>query len=82
MKQTNGFQRLLLSYLPVFLVIVATLLFLAYLSLSEMSTRSALKANTLLSHNIGQTIDDALRSVDSFIGGELKDNPRIKTPFQ
>ncbi|MDF2719166.1 MAG: hypothetical protein K0R28_6091, partial [Paenibacillus sp.] len=45
MRKKSGFQRLLLSYLPVFFVISLTLLLLAYLSLSEMSQRSASKAN-------------------------------------
>ncbi|GAA3405916.1 helix-turn-helix domain-containing protein [Paenibacillus hodogayensis] len=81
MKKTNGFQRLLLSYLPVFFLIVATLLFLAYLSLNEMSTRSAMKANTLLSHTISQTIDGVLRGVDEMISGELRDNEKLTQFF-
>lgn len=81
MSRTNGFQRLLLSYLPVFFIIIATLLFLAYLSLNEMSARSALKANTLLSHNISQAIDEALSGVDETVGRELKDNAKLKQYF-
>lgn len=81
MRKKSGFQRLLLSYLPVFFVISLTLLLLAYLSLSEMSQRSASKANMLLSHNISQTIDDALRSLDEWIGNELRGNDAIKSFF-
>ncbi|MEF3304698.1 AraC family transcriptional regulator [Paenibacillus sp. GYB003] len=81
MGKKRGFRRLLLSYLPVFFVISLTLLLLAYLALSEMSQRSASKANTLLSHNISQTIDDALRGLDELMSSELRDNEAIKAFF-
>jgi AraC-like DNA-binding protein len=81
MRKKSGFHRLLLSYLPVFFVIILTLLLLAYLSLSEMSQRSASKANMLLSHNISQTIDDALRSLDELVNNELRGNDAIKSFF-
>lgn len=81
MRIKSGFQRLLLSYMPVFFVISLTLLLLFYLSLSEISQRSAARANMLLSHNISQTIDDALRGLDEWMNSELLGNEAIKSFF-
>jgi AraC-like DNA-binding protein len=78
----NWFNRLLLSYLPVLFVVSLSLLLIMYLMLSEMSKRSAVRANDLLSQNIMQTIDDALKGIDDTMIREILDNNEMRTFFQ
>jgi AraC-like DNA-binding protein len=74
----NWFYRLLLSYLPVFFIICLSLLLMTYLTISEMSKRSANKANEALSHNVMQLIDDALAGIDSLMLKEIQSNGRLQ----
>ncbi|MFD0712577.1 helix-turn-helix domain-containing protein [Paenibacillus sp. GCM10027626] len=77
----NWFHRLLLSYLPVFFVISLSLLLITYLTLSEMSKRSAVKANELLSQSVMQAVDNALRGIDETMIREITGNGRVKAFF-
>ncbi|WP_409344286.1 hypothetical protein [Paenibacillus sp. MBLB4367] len=63
--RTNWFNKLLLSYLPVFLAISLTLLSLAYLSLNEMSKRAAFTANQSLSNDLMQMVDASLSGIQA-----------------
>lgn len=78
----NWFNKMLLSYLPVFFVISLSLLLMTYLTLNEMSRQSAVKANELLSQSIIQLIDNTLMDVNTMMQQQLLDNSRIKAFFQ
>ncbi|GIP32643.1 hypothetical protein J2TS4_18530 [Paenibacillus sp. J2TS4] len=78
----NWFNRLLLSYLPVFFVISLSLLLITYLTLNEMSKRSAIRANELLSQSIMQLIDNTLLDLDTLMQQQLMHNDKIKLFFQ
>lgn len=75
-------HRIQLSYLPVMFVVGLSLLFIAYLTLSEVTKQSALKANNMLSHNIIQTIDESLKRIDMAITGQLLENEKVRRFFQ
>ncbi|WP_179215942.1 helix-turn-helix domain-containing protein [Paenibacillus sp. MY03] len=78
----NRLNRIQLSYLPVFFVISLSLLFIAYLTLSEVSKQSAHKANNMLAHNVMQMIDNSLQSIDLAIDRQLLENDMISLFFQ
>ncbi|RAV18985.1 helix-turn-helix domain-containing protein [Paenibacillus contaminans] len=78
----NWFNRLLLSYLPVFLAISLTLLSLAYLSLNEMSKRAARTANQSLSNDLMQMIDTSLSRIDDWMFSTILANDTIKRFYQ
>lgn len=76
--QKKWFYRMLFSYLPVFFVISLSLLLIAYLTISEMSKNSALKANEVLSHHAMQAIDNALNGLDEYLVQQIVDNEFLK----
>ncbi|MFC5404291.1 helix-turn-helix domain-containing protein [Cohnella soli] len=75
--KTNWFNRLLLSYLPVFFIISLSLLMMTYLTLGEMSKKASVKANQALSHNIAKLIDNKLQGIDSLLLYEILNNDKI-----
>ncbi|BBH23526.1 hypothetical protein Back11_48710 [Paenibacillus baekrokdamisoli] len=79
--KTNWFNRLLLSYLPVFFIITLSLLLMTFLTLSEMSKKASVKANNALSHNISKLIDSKLADIDSLLVYEIQNNEKIKQFF-
>ncbi|BBI31208.1 helix-turn-helix domain-containing protein [Cohnella abietis] len=79
--KTNWFNRLLLSYLPVFFIISLSLLLMTFLTLSEMSKKASVKANNAVSHNISKMIDSKLADIDSLFLYEIQNNEKIKQFF-
>ncbi|RED58204.1 helix-turn-helix domain-containing protein [Cohnella phaseoli] len=79
--KTNWFNRLLLSYLPVFFIISLSLLLMTYLTLSEMSKKASVKASQALSQNIVKLIDNRLEAIDSLLFYEIQNNDRLKQFF-
>jgi len=77
----NWFNRLLLSYLPVFFIISLSLLMMTYLTLGEMSKKASVKANQALSHNIAKLIDNKLEGINAMLLYEILNNDRIKQFF-
>ncbi|WP_181376520.1 helix-turn-helix domain-containing protein [Paenibacillus agaridevorans] len=77
----NWFNRLLLSYFPVLFVVSLSLLFITYLVLSEMSQKSAVRANDMITQHTLKTIDDALLNIDRMMMHEISSNSRIKAFF-
>ncbi|MBP1996116.1 helix-turn-helix domain-containing protein [Paenibacillus eucommiae] len=75
-------HRIQLSYLPVLFVVGLSLLFIVYLTLSEVTKQSALKANNILSYNIIQTIDESLKRIDTAITGQLLKNEKVRRFFE
>ncbi|MCU6710595.1 AraC family transcriptional regulator [Paenibacillus sp. J5C_2022] len=73
----NWFYKLLLSYLPVFFVISLSLLFITYLTINELSKKSAVKSNEALTGNITKMIDHTLGGIDAALLNELQNNARI-----
>lgn len=76
------FQRLLLSYLPIIFVVSLSLLLMTYLTLSEMSKKSALRANEMLSRDIMQSVEVSLRDIDALLSKAIMDNGPIRRLFE
>ncbi|MDF2670841.1 MAG: hypothetical protein K0R67_3147, partial [Paenibacillus sp.] len=77
MKIRTWFQRLLISYLPVFLVISISLLSITFLIISEISKKAALQSNEVLAVNMMQQMDSILRNVESALIKEATQNNAI-----
>ncbi|MBP1993819.1 helix-turn-helix domain-containing protein [Paenibacillus eucommiae] len=79
--RNNWFYKLLLSYLPVFLIISSSILLMTYLSLIEMSKKSATRAHQALTQNVMLLIDQTLGGVNAFMQNEMLNNEHIKHFF-
>lgn len=80
--RNSWFYKLLLSYLPAFFVISLSLLLIAYLTISELSRRSAEKASDELSRNMVKLLDHTLGSIDAIMQYELQNNGRIRAFYR
>ncbi|SDE46323.1 Helix-turn-helix domain-containing protein [Paenibacillus sp. UNCCL117] len=60
----NWFYRLLLSYLPVFLVMIVAVILIVFVQLSRYSKQEALKANDAFITFLKQSLDASLTNVD------------------
>ncbi|RAV19164.1 helix-turn-helix domain-containing protein [Paenibacillus contaminans] len=78
----DWFYRLLFSYLPIVFMIGLSLLLLSYLTLNEMSKRSAVKASDYLAQTVIQAIDEALQVIDDSMYREIESNETIHQFFQ
>ncbi|WP_214627479.1 AraC family transcriptional regulator [Paenibacillus agaridevorans] len=75
--KNNWFHKLLVSYLPAFVIICLSMLLMSYLSLMEMSKKSTEQAHTALVQNVNKLIDQRLESVNSLMNYEIKNNVAI-----
>lgn len=76
--RSNWFNRLLISYLPVFFMISLSLLFMTYYTLNEMSRESAIRTNQALTSNIAKLLDSNLASIDALLLYEIRNNARLR----
>ncbi|BBH24249.1 hypothetical protein Back11_55940 [Paenibacillus baekrokdamisoli] len=74
----SWFYKLLHSYLLVLFIICLSLFLITYLTINEMSRKSAYKANEALSHNVMELVDNTLAGIDSMMLYEIQNNERIK----
>ncbi|RKN65122.1 AraC family transcriptional regulator [Paenibacillus ginsengarvi] len=74
----NWFYRLLLSYLPVFIIIVTVLLLISFKAVSDLSRKEASKANEAFIRDVLQTIDKSLREIDQTLTREIFANRDIQ----
>lgn len=77
----SWFYKLLLSYLPVFFVIILSLLLITYLTINELSKKSAVKSNEALTRNVTKMIDHTLSGIDAGLLNELQNNAKIVSYF-
>ncbi|XEC96229.1 AraC family transcriptional regulator [Paenibacillus tarimensis] len=69
--KNNWFFRLLLSYLPIFLIFMLTLSIIFYLAAAEISKKQVLRANLLFTEQVVQSIDYSLRTIEHLVNNEL-----------
>ncbi|TLS52752.1 helix-turn-helix transcriptional regulator [Paenibacillus antri] len=79
--KNNWFNRLLLSYLPVFFIVIAVLIVTFFFTVSELVKRQAEQSSRVFSQNIQQTVNDALFSIDLMLRKELENNAKIRQYF-
>lgn len=68
------FKRLLLSYLPIFLVITSLLLSIAILTVSELSHKAMEETNAASARHAMALLDNSLKAVDDAILKEIQTN--------
>ncbi len=75
------FIRLLLSYMPIFLIVVTFLFFVFFQLLSEQNRQQAANANNQLSIQAMRSIDASLKAIDSAIMLEIIYNKQLTDFF-
>ncbi|TBL69389.1 helix-turn-helix domain-containing protein [Paenibacillus thalictri] len=81
MKTNRWFYRMLLSYLPVFLVSITLVMVLSLASLGIVSKRMALKMNEAYTNYAMEVIDGTLHSIEQLIYKEIETNSKLKQFF-
>lgn len=68
---------MLLSYMPVFLAVCLTLLLITFVSVRQLSERSAVKSNEAVTKNATQLIEHTLRNIEDTLYTTVMTDPRI-----
>lgn len=75
------FNRLLLSYMPIFIIVVTFTFFVFFQILSEQSRKEALNANKMLSLQAMRLIDTSLKAIDNMVMSETINNKQLTDFF-
>ncbi|TXK84462.1 helix-turn-helix domain-containing protein [Paenibacillus sp. N3.4] len=75
------FNRLLLSYLPAFFLLILSLILIFFLFINEQNKKQAIFTNEMMSRQTIQSIDNALKSIDDLIIQNLYTNLQMKQVF-
>ncbi|NOU91692.1 helix-turn-helix domain-containing protein [Paenibacillus sp. LMG 31456] len=81
MFKNRWFNRMLLSYLPIFLIMTVLLMTLSFLSLSMVSKRMTLTINEAYTNYAMDVVDQSLRSIDQLLYKEIETNSKLKQFF-
>lgn len=73
----NWFYRMLLSYMPVFLAVCLTLLIITFVTVRQLSERSAVKSNEAVTKNAMQLIEQSLRNIEDTMYASVMSDSRI-----
>ncbi|MFC5467380.1 helix-turn-helix domain-containing protein [Cohnella suwonensis] len=77
----NWFRKLLLSYLPVFFVVITALFVIFFQTLSEQNRKEAIKANEYLAQQVIRYTDNELRKIDYRVVREILADPVVSRFF-
>ncbi|WP_162463286.1 PDC sensor domain-containing protein [Paenibacillus psychroresistens] len=75
------FHRLLLSYIPSFLIIIAVLISTLFIAFSELTKKTAVQANEVFAKQVMQSIENSLRSVDQVIMQSIQYDVKLQAFF-
>ncbi|WP_195575668.1 AraC family transcriptional regulator [Paenibacillus sp. 1001270B_150601_E10] len=78
----SWFNRLLLSYMPVFIIVITFVFFVFFQVFSEQSRKEALKSNEMLSLQAMQLIDTSLKAIDNTVLREIASSEDLRTFFK
>ncbi|GGI44945.1 hypothetical protein GCM10008018_09630 [Paenibacillus marchantiophytorum] len=70
-------NRLVFAYLPVFILVIVVLLWIFFVTMSELSKQQALKANEIYAENTMQYVDSKLRTVEQYIVQTFLDDQSV-----
>ncbi|MFD0711554.1 helix-turn-helix domain-containing protein [Paenibacillus sp. GCM10027626] len=76
------FNRLLLSYMPVFIFVVTFIFFVFFQVFSEQSRKEAIKSNEMLSLQAMQLIDTSLKAIDTTVLREIAASEDLRSFFK
>lgn len=71
------FKRMLLSYLPVFFVMISLLFLLFFAAFGNLQNRETAKANEVLSEHVIQLVDSTLTTIDQVVTRETVTNKNM-----
>ncbi|WP_231637483.1 helix-turn-helix domain-containing protein [Paenibacillus sp. FJAT-27812] len=77
MMSKSWFNRLLLSYMPIFIIVVTFTFFVFFQLISEQGRKEAINANSMLSLQAMRLIDSSLRAVDNMVMKESINNQSL-----
>ncbi|MFD0670796.1 helix-turn-helix domain-containing protein [Cohnella sp. GCM10027633] len=70
----NWLNRLLLSYLPVFVLVVCLFMFIGVVQLNDLSRQDAEKSSRAYARNLQNNLDMSLRSIEMMMIGTISNN--------
>ncbi|MGZ9583613.1 helix-turn-helix domain-containing protein [Paenibacillus marinisediminis] len=70
----SWFNRLLLSYMPIFIVVISFTFFVSFQLISEQGRTEAMKANKQLSLQAMRLMDTSLKAIDNMVLQEIINN--------
>lgn len=73
----NWFYRMLFSYMPVFLAVCVTLLLITFVSVRQLSERSAVKSSEAVTKNAMQLVEQSLLNIENTLYATVLSDPRI-----
>ncbi|WP_169082381.1 helix-turn-helix domain-containing protein [Paenibacillus sp. PL91] len=73
----SWFYRLLLSYMPIFIIVVTFTFFVFFQLISEQGRKEAINANSMLSLQAMRLIDTSLRAIDNMVMKESINNKSL-----
>lgn len=73
----NWFQRLLLSYLPVLILIVCLFVFIGIVQLNDLSRKEAVKSSRVYVENLMNSMDMSLKSIDMMMMETISRNNKL-----
>ncbi|MGZ9586727.1 helix-turn-helix domain-containing protein [Paenibacillus marinisediminis] len=76
----NWLNRLIVSYLPIFIIINSLLIFIFFLVLSDQAKNQAYKANHAAAGQVMQSVEYKLESIHELVLKELRSNEYLR-PF-
>ncbi|BFH11689.1 hypothetical protein PMJ10TS2_13170 [Paenibacillus melissococcoides] len=82
MNAKRWFYRLLLSYMPVFIIVVSFLFFVFFQTLSEQSRNDAMHTNASLLLQTLRATDASLKAIDQTLVSEVVNSPELAQFFQ
>jgi len=82
MNAKRWFYRLLLSYMPVFIIVVSFLFFVFFQTLSEQSRNDAMRTNASLLLQTLRATDASLKAIDQTLVSEVVNSPELAQFFQ
>ncbi|MDF2670201.1 MAG: hypothetical protein K0R67_2507, partial [Paenibacillus sp.] len=65
----NWFYRMLFSYMPVFLAVCCTLLFIMFLTVRQLSEQSSIQSNETVANNAVQMLEQTLVGIEESMAG-------------
>ncbi|WP_251035709.1 hypothetical protein [Paenibacillus sp. ISL-20] len=81
MGRKAWFYRQLLSYMPVFFIVISFVFFVFFQMLDEQSRQGAIQANETMIQQAMRSVDYSLKAIDQMLVQELLFNPDMSGFF-
>ncbi|WP_237566562.1 hypothetical protein [Paenibacillus sp. EZ-K15] len=81
MGRKAWFYRQLLSYMPVFFIVISFVFFVFFQMLGEQSRQGAIQANETMIQQAMRSVDNSLKAIDQMLVQELLFNPDMSGFF-